>query len=107
MSGSGSGFPIGWIVLGLVLIALVLVMMRRAETRRLMTARDRLAGAARAGHLRSVIVSENCRPITITVGLPADAGWLLQPAGIAAVQSVVPGMTVTADPAHVRLTVTL
>lgn len=103
---SGSGLPIGWIVFGLVVVALVLVVMRRAETGRLMTARDRLAGAARAGHLRSVIVSEIVRPITITVGLPADAGWLLQPAGIAAIQSVVPGMTVTADPAHVRLTVT-
>lgn len=105
MSG-GSGFPIGWVVAGLVVVALVLWLMRRAETRRLMVARDRLARAARAGHLRSVMVGENCRPITITVGMPADAGWLLQPAGIAAIQSVVPGLTVTADPAHVRLEVT-
>ena len=103
---SGSGFPIGWVVAALFVVALVLWLMRRAETRRLMVARDQLAGAARAGHLRSVIVSASCRPITITVGLPADAGWLLQPAGIAAVQSVVPGMTVTADPAHVRLEIT-
>lgn len=102
---TGGGLPVGWIVLGLIVVVLVLVMMRRAETRRLMTARARLAGAARAGYLRSVIVSENCRPITITVGLPADAGWLLQPAGIAAVQSVVPGMTVTADPSRVALEV--
>jgi hypothetical protein len=102
-----NGLPLTWVFVILIGLALILLAMRRAQTRRLMAARHRLAGAARAGYLRSVIVSENCRPITITVGLPADAGWLLQPAGIAAVQSVVPGMTVTADPSRVALEVAL
>ncbi len=97
----------GWLVLVLVVLVGAALLWRRHETRQLEAARDRLVRAARGGHLRSVVVGDGCRPIRLRVTRPADAGWLIQPAGgLAAIQSIVPGLVVTADPATVTVTVT-
>ncbi len=71
-------------------------------------AADRLRSASAAGHLKSVRVEQSRRRILLRVAQPLDAGWLIQPAGgIAAVRSIVPGLTVTADPARSVLVVEL
>lgn len=102
-----SGVP-GWlIVVGLGLV-LVLVLVWRSQGKQVERAAARLRRAAAAGYLKSVEVDQFRRRIRLTVRNPLDAGWLISPAGgIAAVRSIVPGLTVTADPASSSLTVTL
>jgi len=98
----------GWLVAVLLGLALVLVLVWRNQGKQVERARVRLTRAAAAGYLKSVAVEQVRRRIRLTVRNPLDAGWLIQPAGgIAAVRSIVPGLTVTADPASSSLTVTL
>ena len=98
----------GWLVAVLLALALVLVLVWRNQGKQVERARVRLTRAAAAGYLKSVAVEQVRRRIRLTVRNPLDAGWLIQPAGgIAAVRSIVPGLTVTADPASSSLTVTL
>ena len=89
------GLGVGWLWL-------------RWQRKQVATAAARLRSAVAAGHLKSVRVEEKGRRVLLRVAQPLDAGWLIQPAGgIAAVRSVVPGLTVTADPARSMLVVTL
>ena len=102
-----NGVP-GWSVLVLLGLALVLVLMWRHQGRQIQAAAARLTRASASGHLKSVAVTQFRRRIRLTVRNPLDAGWLISPAGgIAAVRSIVPGLTVTADPASSSLVVEL
>lgn len=94
----------------LIFVALVLVGWGwlRWQARQLDRAADRLRAAAVSGHLKSTRVEQKGRRILLRVAQPLDAGWLIQPAGgMASVRSIVPGLTVTADPARSCLVVTL
>ena len=100
-------FP-SWVLWVVSALVLVLVLMWRYQGRQIDQAAVRLTRAAASGHLKSVRVEQIRRRIQLTVAVPTDAGWLIQPAGgIAAVRSIVPGLTVTADPATSSMTVTL
>lgn len=98
----------GWLVAVLLGLALVLFLVWRNQGKQIGQAAARLSRAAAAGHLKSVLVTQSGRRIRLTVRNPLDAGWLIQPAsGIAAVRSITPGLTVTADPATSSLVVEL
>ena len=102
-----NGVP-GWLIAVVLGLALVLWLMWRHQGRQIDQAAARLRAAAAAGHLKSVRVEQIRRRIRLTVRNPLDAGWLIQPAGgVAAVRSIVPGLTVIGDPASSSLTVTL
>ena len=97
-------------LVAVVLVALVLAgwLWLRWQTKQVDGAEKALRRAVQSGHMKSMTVERSRRQIVLRVSRPTDAGWMLQPSGgIAAVASVIPGWTITADPARASLVVTL